>query len=61
LTRATTGDPWDVPYTFTGVTLDNQVLEHSPPSAWTNARYVRIDTTSSVSWVAWREIELYAP
>jgi plastocyanin len=61
LTRATTGDPWDLQYTFTGSTVDNQVLEHSPASAWTNVRYVRVDTTASVSWVAWKEIELYAP
>jgi hypothetical protein len=37
------------------------VLEHTPASAWTNVRYVRIDTTQSGSWVAWKEIELYAP
>jgi hypothetical protein len=61
LTRATTTDPWDLRYTFTGSTVDNQVLEHAPASAWTNVRYVRVDTTSSVSWVSWKEIELYAP
>jgi hypothetical protein len=61
LTRATTGDPWDVQHTFTGVTVDHQVLEHVPGSAWTNVRYVRVETTSSVSWVAWKEIELFAP
>jgi hypothetical protein len=61
LTRATTGDPWDLQYTFTGNTVDNQVLEHSPSSAWTNVRYVRVDTTASVSWVAWKEIEVYGP
>jgi hypothetical protein len=61
LTRETTGDPWTVQHVFNGVTVEGQVLEHSPASAWTNVRYVRVDTTASVSWVAWREIELYGP
>lgn len=61
LTRATTGDPWDLQYTFTGNTVDNQVLEYSPATAWTNVRYVRVETTASVSWVAWKEIEVFAP
>ena len=60
LTRATTGDPWDLRHAFIGATVDNQVLEHTPPSAWTNVRYVRVETTASVSWVAWKEIELFA-
>jgi hypothetical protein len=61
LTRASTSDPWDLQYTFTGNTADNQVLQHSPASAWTNVRYIRVDTTASVSWVAWKEIEVYGP
>jgi plastocyanin len=61
LTRATTGDPWDLQYTFTGNTVDNQVLEYSPPTAWANVRYVRVETTASVSWVSWKEIEVYGP
>ena len=63
LTRATNGvgDPWTLQYTFSGSTVDNQVLEYSPASAWTNVRYVRVNTTSSVSWVAWKEIEVYGP
>jgi hypothetical protein len=50
-----------VQYTFVGPTVDNQVLEQMPVTAWTNVRYVRVNTTASVSWVAWKEIELYAP
>jgi hypothetical protein len=61
LTRASTSDPWDLQYTFTGNTVDNQVLEYSAPSAWTNVRYVRVETTASVSWVAWKEIEVFGP
>ena len=61
LTRPTTGDPWELRHTFTGVTVNNQLLEHTPASAWTDVRYVRVETTHSVSWVAWKEIELFAP
>jgi hypothetical protein len=61
LTRQTTGDPWTLQYIFSGSTVDNQVLEYAPASAWTNVRYVRVNTTSSVSWVSWKEIEVYAP
>jgi hypothetical protein len=61
LTRETSGDPWTLQYTFSGATVDNQVLEHVPAAPWTNVRYVRVTTTASVSWVAWKEIELYAP
>jgi len=60
-TRASTSDPWDLQYTFTANTVDNQVLEYSPATAWTNVRYVRVETTASVSWVAWKEIELFGP
>lgn len=59
--RATTGDPWTQLYEFNGVTNDNGVLEHIPGSPWTNVRYVRVNTTASVSWVSWREIEIFAP
>jgi hypothetical protein len=61
LTRQTTGDPWDLRYTFAGATVDNQVLEYSPPTAWPNVRYILVDTVDSPSWVAWKEIEVYGP
>ena len=59
--RATTGDVWALLHEFTGSTHDNGVLEHIPGSPWTNVRYVRVNTTASVSWVSWREIEIFAP
>ena len=59
--RATTGDVWAPLHEFNGVTNDNGVLEHIPGSPWTNVRYVRVNTTASVSWVSWREIEIFAP
>jgi hypothetical protein len=40
---------------------DNGVLEHIPGSPWTDIRYVRVNTTASVSWVSWREIQIFAP
>lgn len=43
--------------TLEGTTQDGQWLEFAAPA--TNLRYVRITTTQSPSWVAWREIEIY--
>jgi hypothetical protein len=59
--RATTGDAWAPLHEFSGNTSDNGVLEHIPGSPWTNVRYVRVNTPASVSWVSWREIEIYGP
>ena len=59
--RATTGDVWAPLHEFNGITSDNGMLEHTPGSPWTNVRYVRVNTTASVSWVSWREIEIFAP
>jgi len=59
--RAALGDPWTMLAEISGFTVDNQVLEHSPATPWTNIRYVRIDTPSSPSWVSWKEVELFAP
>lgn len=48
---------------FSGKTKDNRWLEHSGDGTngdrMGRARYVRITTTRSPSWVAWREIEVY--
>jgi len=48
---------------FNGKTHDNQWLEHSGDGLSRDrlghARYVRVTTTQSPSWVAWREIEVY--
>ncbi|WP_374568945.1 discoidin domain-containing protein [Ideonella sp.] len=48
---------------FSGLTSDNQWLAHSGDGQHGDrlghARYVRITTTQSPSWVAWREIEVY--
>lgn len=48
---------------FSGPTSDNQWLEHSGDGLHGDrlghARYVRVTTTKSPSWVAWREIRVY--
>jgi hypothetical protein len=43
---------------FSGVTQDGQALEYSPPLPWTGIQYVRVETTTSPSWVSWREVEV---
>ncbi len=47
-------------HTFEGHTSDLQVLEFSPADPVENVRFVRVVTTQSPSWVAWREIEIIA-
>lgn len=42
--------------TFSGPTVDQQVLEHAGPSD--EIEFVLIETTESPSWVAWREVEV---
>lgn len=42
---------------ITGDTSDGQVLDLY--GSWTNIRYLRVATTRSPSWVAWREINVY--
>jgi hypothetical protein len=44
---------------FKGNTVDNQVLEFIPELPVTNIQVIRIVTTQSPSWVAWREIEVF--
>ena len=43
--------------TLDGNTTDDQWLELNQSA--NNVRYVKIETTKSPSWVAWREIEIY--
>jgi hypothetical protein len=41
--------------TFSGFTIDQQVLEHAGPPD--EVEFVRIETTASPSWVGWREVQ----
>ena len=45
-------------HVFQSFTSDGQVLTFSPQDPIPSIRYVRVETTSSPSWVAWREIEV---
>jgi hypothetical protein len=45
---------------FKGQTQDYQELSYTPTAPDTNVRFIRIVTTASPSWVAWREIEVVA-
>jgi predicted amidohydrolase YtcJ len=46
---------------FKGFTQEPGTLEFKPSTPLTNIRYVKIVTTQSPSWVAWREIEVLSP
>lgn len=50
-------DDLEVVHTFSGSTSDLQALTFDFATG-TAARYIRIETTSSPSWVAWREIDV---
>ncbi len=43
---------------FSGSTNDSDILEFILPTPLTNIQFVKIITTQSPSWVAWREIEV---
>ena len=37
---------------------EGQVLEYTAPQPWQGIRFVRIETTSSPSWVSWHEVQV---
>ncbi len=43
---------------FKGFTTDPDVLEFTPTTSLTNVQIVKVITTQSPSWVAWREIDV---
>jgi hypothetical protein len=55
--RGSSGDLKMV-YEFKGNTADNQILDFNPTPPLTGIRFVRVVTTQSPSWVAWKEIEV---
>jgi hypothetical protein len=61
LGRARASDPHRLLHEFTCSTVEGQRLEYSPPTPWGNVRFLRVKTTMSPSWVAWREIWVYPP
>jgi hypothetical protein len=44
--------------TLSGQTTDSQSLRLTSPGTWPAVRWLRVETTASPSWVAWREIEV---
>jgi F5/8 type C domain len=53
------GDKELLLHEFAGETNDSQALEYSPAKPVTGVRYIRVETVTSPSWVAWREIEIF--
>lgn len=43
---------------YSAATRDSETLEHKPGQPLHNVRQVRVETLSSTSWVAWKEIEV---
>jgi F5/8 type C domain len=50
---------WAVPWSFEGDTVDLQRLTAWGVKGPATARYVRIVSNVSPSWIAWREVEVY--
>lgn len=59
LGRTGAADPYRPLHEFAGFTSDDRWLTYSPPAPWENVRFLRVETTVSPSWVAWREIVIH--
>jgi hypothetical protein len=55
-----TGGEYVLLTTFDDETIDGELLTFLPNSLLTGIQFVRIETETSPSWVAWREIEVVA-
>jgi TolB protein len=55
-----TSDEYELVNVFEGVTIDFRWLVYKLPESLRGIRYIRVETTSSPSWVSWREIEVIA-
>ncbi|NOY99181.1 MAG: amidohydrolase family protein [Chloroflexi bacterium] len=60
LGKGTEGD-YQLLYEFAGETQDGDVLVYTPPEPWRDIRFVKIETTESPSWAAWKEIVIETP
>jgi hypothetical protein len=56
LVRGPEGGPGTLVHEFSGDTADGDWLAFAPELPLENVRFVRVETVSSPSWVAWREI-----
>jgi hypothetical protein len=57
--RASGGDAYRTVHEFQGFTSDNMWLEFNPETPLENVTHIRIQTISSPSWVAWKEIQVF--
>lgn len=55
-----TGDEYALLTDFRGPTRDSVWLTYEAPEPLRGVRFLRIETSSSPSWVSWREIEVLA-
>jgi hypothetical protein len=53
-----TSGNWLPLHRFEGSTADGEVLSFVPPEPWHDLSMIRVETTRSPSWVAWREIQV---
>lgn len=56
--RASAGGAERLLHEFAGFTRSGDVLEQTPSVPWQDVRYLRVETVSSPSLVAWRELEI---
>jgi hypothetical protein len=50
------GGRWILLHTFDGSTSDGQTLTYTSDAPLQGIQYVRVETVTSPSWVAWREV-----
>ena len=55
-----TNNEYEPLHTFQGATADARWVAFKLPEPLEGVRYIRIETTSSPSWVSWREVEVIA-
>jgi hypothetical protein len=54
------GSTWTLLFSwYNSWTFDLQVVDYNLPTASAAVRYVKVTTTDSPSWVAWRDIDVY--
>jgi hypothetical protein len=57
--RSAGADGFVTLHEFNGYTRDNEWLVFTPDAPLENVAYLRIQTISSPSWVAWKEIQVF--
>jgi len=57
--RASDTDAYQTIYEFNESTADNEWLFFRPETPLENVSQIRLETISSPSWVAWKEIQVY--